>query len=118
MSYPPEPEDLPRQWNDTPVRHCFPFFKYTMCCEHFAGSFSVCEALPPLLPAELTSPRDHLLKSSDCDTDLKRSVARWVTFLCTAVLYCRGSLVNFVYLFIFDLADFSLLYKLNVVFHL
>lgn len=21
MSYPPEPEDLPRQWNDTPVRH-------------------------------------------------------------------------------------------------
>lgn len=80
MSYPPEPEDLPRQWNDTPVRHCFPFVKYTMCCEHFAGSFSVCEALPPLLPAELTSPRDHLLKSSDCDTDLKRSVARWVTF--------------------------------------
>lgn len=46
MSYPPEPEDLPRQWNDTPVRHAnrsaqvrlSPFVHRDRCANAFSSS--------------------------------------------------------------------------------
>lgn len=75
MSYPPEPEDLPRQWNDTPVRH--PTDKRMKSRKHFIVFLSAAEPVS-FLPTELTSSRNHLLKSSVCDTEWKQPVARWV----------------------------------------
>lgn len=43
MSYPPEPDDLPRQWNDTPVRHTNKRTSALFCFSPLATLCTVCD---------------------------------------------------------------------------